>query len=171
MTIALMSTGCSCSKRSLDRYEENATVQSKQFLTRTQIINEVIQKNADENPGCYFLWLADAYDTLPAITEERTMATRPPITLHWRSPFLNKSLQDVADFVRSAPKPLCRLYFAVLEKERYLNDNEIRLCKIEGDQVQSFPYDAHMVATYFQSVYDDIWTEDWQSFGDSQGAR
>lgn len=96
------------------------------------------------------------------------MATRPPIDPQWSSPFLGKSIQDAADFVRNAPKPLCRLYFAVLEKDRYLNHDEVRVCKIVGDQVQTFSYDADSVSTYFQAVYDDMWDRDVEMFGDSQ---
>lgn len=78
------------------------------------MINEVLQKNADETYQCYFLWMADKYQNLPAITDRRTMATRPPIDSEWASPFLGKTLEEAAEFVKNGPKPLCKVFFAVL---------------------------------------------------------
>ncbi|KAF2170362.1 hypothetical protein M409DRAFT_19182 [Zasmidium cellare ATCC 36951] len=75
------------------------------------IIDEVLTKNADALHQCFFLWLADSYQNLPAITEERTMATKPPIDPGWTSPFLGKTLEEAAEFVKNAPKPLCQVFF------------------------------------------------------------
>lgn len=131
------------------------------------MINEVIQKNAQEHGGVNLLWLADSYSTLPAVNEEqRTEATRAPIDSAWRSPFLGKSLQDAKTFVKEAPKPLCRTFFAVLDKQRYEDNDEIRLCKIVDDEVQSIFYDSDSASVYFVGN-DDTWEEDLQEFGGS----
>lgn len=95
------------------------------------------------------------------------MATKPPIDPGWTSPFLGKTLEEAAEFVKNSPKPLCQVFFAVLERESYERDKMIRLCKIVDGEVQSFLYDADHVAVYFVGHDRDTWEEDWVDFRDS----
>ncbi|KAK4495098.1 hypothetical protein PRZ48_013425 [Zasmidium cellare] len=129
------------------------------------IINEVLSTNADEPPGDYYLWPADNYSTLPPLRHWPHPGTvKPPIDPSWRSPFVGKTLKQAARFVRNAPKPLCRTFFAVLVKERYEKDGCVRICKIViGEEVQSFFYDGEDVVTYFIGHDRDTWEETWRS--------
>lgn len=69
-------------------------------------------------------------DVLPS---HRLLATKCPIASDWRSPFVGKSIEDAANFVRNAPKPpkpLNKTWFAVMEKEDSEEGIVITLCKI-----------------------------------------
>lgn len=102
-----------------------------------QTINKILEDNEDETDAQY-IWLADTYDTMPDSRHPWIVeGTHAPISDDWRSPFIGKSLREVAKFVRDAPsppKPIYKEYCAVLRREDYENDR-IMICKIpeEGD--------------------------------------
>ena len=51
----------------------------------------------------------------------------------WTSPFVGKSIEDVANFVRNAPKPpkpLCKTFFAVMQKDLYDRKGKLFIYKI-----------------------------------------
>lgn len=82
----------------------------------------------------------------------------------WRSPFIAASVTGVAAFIQAAhkpPKPLCKKFFAVLQKDRYERDKHLLIYKIldvtdcEDNEIrlQSVPCPAHLAGFFFQS-YD-----------------
>lgn len=59
-----------------------------------------------------------------------------PVNPSWRSPFVGKSIEDAANFVRDAPKPpkpLCKRFFAVLQKDNFDHSITLLICKIVPD--------------------------------------
>lgn len=93
---------------------------------------KILEDNGGESDAPY-IWLADTYDSLPDSTHPWiTRGTQAPIRDNWRSPFIGKSLREVAEFIRKAPsppKPLDKCYCAVLRKEEYERDR-ILLCRV-----------------------------------------
>jgi hypothetical protein len=55
-------------------------------------------------------------------------------------PFVGKSIEDAANFIRNAPKPpkpLSKRFFAVLQKEFYEQSNRMLICRIStGDDAE-----------------------------------
>lgn len=102
-----------------------------------QTINKILDDNIEqaEHPA---LWLADSYSTLPDyLPNHKIYGTEDPIDDNWRSPFAGKSIEDAANFVRNAPKPpkpLCKQFFAVLQKDRFEQNGTILICKILSDE-------------------------------------
>lgn len=96
-------------------------------LISPQTINEVLKDTT-------LLWLADTYETLPDYRPNyKHTGTSHPVSETWRSPFVGKSMQEVANFIRNTPKPpkpLCKKYFAVMQKELYEGNGELIVCKI-----------------------------------------
>lgn len=67
------------------------------------------------------------------------MGTTSPISKDWRSPFVGKSIEDAANFVRNTPqppKPLCRRFFVVLQKEFYEKCGRILICRISPGDIE-----------------------------------
>jgi hypothetical protein len=67
------------------------------------------------------------------------LGTVAPIDNAWRSPFIGKSIADAANFVRNAPKPpkpLCRRFFAVLQKDFYGKSGMVLVCRISPGDVE-----------------------------------
>jgi hypothetical protein len=64
----------------------------------------------------------------------------------WRSPFVGKTLQEVAGWVRKIPKPpkaISKNYFALLEKELYNQHGKLLIYRrYEGDRVETILVDA-----------------------------
>lgn len=63
-----------------------------------------------------------------------------PISRDWRSPFAGKSIEDAANFVRNAPKPpkpLCRRFLAILQKDSFDQSIGMHICKIVPDSGDS----------------------------------
>ncbi|KXS95496.1 hypothetical protein AC578_8802 [Pseudocercospora eumusae] len=125
------------------------------------MVEEVIAKNEDDED--YYLWLADSYDKLPEIDEEqRTVGTVPPVDASWQSPFIGKTIQEAAEFVQNAPKPLCKVFFAVLEKGRYEKDNKVTICKIVHGEVQAIPCTTEDVTNHLLGHDRDTWEESFR---------
>ncbi|KJX92720.1 hypothetical protein TI39_contig5830g00006 [Zymoseptoria brevis] len=72
-------------------------------------------------------WLADDYNNLAdypdiGLDERIEHGTHLPLDEGWRSPFVGKTLEDAAGYLRSVPKPrkpLCKTWFAVLDAKLY----------------------------------------------------
>ncbi|KXT18423.1 hypothetical protein AC579_8169 [Pseudocercospora musae] len=132
------------------------------------MVEEVIAKN--EGDEDYYLWLADSYDKLPEIDkEQRTMGTVPPLNASWQSPFIAKGIQDAAEFVQNAPKPLCKVFFAVLQKDLYENDDKVMICRIVNGEVQAIPCTTKDVTNLLLGHDRDTWEESfrrWREEGD-----
>lgn len=61
------------------------------------------------------------------------LGTVGPINKGWRSQFAGSSIEEAANFIRDAPKPpkpLCKLFFAVLQKDSYERSFSALICKI-----------------------------------------
>jgi hypothetical protein len=98
------------------------------------MINEVLRLSTEEE-GEPLLWLADTYDTIPDYnpTSPGAQGTLSPIDSNWRSPFIGSSVEEVAAFISATPKPpkpLNKLFFAVLQKERFEQSKQILIYKI-----------------------------------------
>ena len=137
-------------------------------LTIYQTLNGILRANSEVTDEPY-LWLADTYDTLsdynPSNPPEGTSST---VDSAWRSPFIGSSLQDIAAFIEAAPKPpkpLCKEYFAVLEKKRYEQDKKLLIYKIletptdhqSETTLQSVPCPIHLAGHFFISFYRSHW--------------
>lgn len=97
--------------------------------------------------------------------------TEAPIDAEWQSPFLGKTAQDALSFVRNAPKPpkpVCKLFFAVLKKQCYEQHGQLLICKAVDGEVQSIPCAASGIGAFFAGFERDEWEESlrrWQEEG------
>ena len=99
--------------------------------------------------------LADRYDSLPDWGEYDGdgTGTKPTVADTWRSPFIGKTLLEVASWIRHIPKPpkqINKTYFAVLQKEMYERDGQILMCRIRGNgrKVETIPMDARSIGGF-----------------------
>jgi hypothetical protein len=141
------------------------------------MINEALRMDMEEQ-GEPLLWLADTYDTIPDYdpASPGAQGTLGPVDSNWRSPFIGSSVEEVASFIRATPKPtkpLSKLFFAVLQKERFEQSKQILIYKIldvagAGDgsfKLQSVPCPVHL-AGYFLCSYDRYF---WKQAVEHQG--
>jgi hypothetical protein len=88
----------------------------------------------------------------------------------WRSPFIGSSIQEVAAFVEAAPKPpkpLCKRFFAVLQKEQYEQHKTLLIYKIldapvddSGERMlQKVPCPVHLAGFFFRSYDRYYWDQ------------
>jgi hypothetical protein len=130
---------------------------------KSQMINEALRLSTKEE-GASYLWLADTYDTLSNYDPDNPGAegTLDLLDSNWRSPFVGSSVEEVAAFIRAAPKPpkpLCKTFFAVLEKNQFEQSKELSVYKIldvegatDGEiKLQSVPCPAYLVGYFFTS--------------------
>lgn len=115
------------------------------------------------------VWLADDnYDHLPDFNGTAFVeGTRPGIETTWQSPFVGKTLAEVAAWVSGIPKPpkaVCKTFFAVLKKELYELQGMVLMCKVvEGEtEPQTLPYRATDLARFRAAYHRDNWQEDWE---------
>jgi hypothetical protein len=116
------------------------------------------------------IWLAsdEDYESLPEFNGPVFIeGTRPTIEDTWRSPFLGKSLAEAVAWVRSIPKPpkpVCKVFFAVLQKDRYEQKGEVLICKIKRNksEPQTLPYNANHIAAFRAAYQRDNWQEDYR---------
>lgn len=98
-----------------------------------QIINEILDDNLEVASEAH-LWLADSYNSLPDYRQNYEICgNKSPVNPDWQSPFIGKSIEEAANFVRNAPKPpkpLCKELFAVLQKDRFQRSGELLFCRI-----------------------------------------
>ncbi|GIZ46692.1 hypothetical protein CKM354_000980900 [Cercospora kikuchii] len=129
---------------------------------------------SQEDYGNERLWLADDYNNLPDFYFHLPSHphTKLPLDPNWQSPFRGKTVADVAEFLRSVPKPrkpLCKTYFAVLDKTLYREQGHILVCKVlEDGQVQSIPCVASFVGVFFGGHERYMWANElssWEEYG------
>jgi hypothetical protein len=100
-----------------------------------QSINKLFADTLKESYDT-FIWLADTYESLPdykPTDRQSGTASLYPIDASWKSPFIGKSLEYAANFIRNTPKPpkpLCKTFFAVMQKELYEKSGKVLVCKI-----------------------------------------
>ncbi|KAK4507469.1 hypothetical protein PRZ48_001204 [Zasmidium cellare] len=135
-------------------------------------IENVLRRN-EEDLGSASLWLADDYNNLPDFQLDNPPAsgTTAPLAPEWQSPFLAKTAQDAAEFLRSVPKPrkpLCKTYFAILDKALYREHDQLLVCKVVNGEVQSIPCAAPCVGVFFTGHDRNTWNQslyNWQEDG------
>lgn len=77
----------------------------------------------------------------------RQEGTEPTVPATWKSPFIGKSVLEIAHWIRHIPKPpkrINKIYFVVLQKELYEQQGKVLMCRIFGGKrgVQTIPTDA-----------------------------
>lgn len=102
--------------------------------------------------------MADAYSNLPNYRPNYKIdGTASPISKDWRSPFVGKSIEDAANFIRNAPKPpkpLCKRFFAVLQKDKSDQSPSLLICKIVPENDDS-DLDSDMSEETLQSYAEN----------------
>jgi hypothetical protein len=138
--------------------------QAKHFQT----LNDILRANMDVTDEPY-LWLADTHDTLPDYDPANPAeGNRGAVDSDWRSPFIGSSVEEVAGFIQAVPKPpkpLCKRFFAVLQKHRYEDKKQVLIYTIPADaagsqsggKLESVPCPAHLVSLFFVSYMRDHW--------------
>ncbi|KAM3422922.1 hypothetical protein BST61_g405 [Cercospora zeina] len=127
-------------------------------------IEEVFRDQEDFGDEC--LWLADDYNVLPDFyfSAPSDPGTKLPLDPDWQSPFRGKTATDAARFPRSVPKPrkpLCKTYFAILDKALYKEHGYVLVCKVmEDGQVQSIPCMAAFVGIFLKDHDRDTWADE-----------
>ena len=133
-----------------------------------QTINDILAGNmAHFDVGRSEVWLAgDAdYENLPEFNGATfTEGTRPTVEASWRSPFVGKSVAEVVTWVRGIPKPpkpVCKTFFAVLQKDLYERRGQVLVCKAKrnNSEPQTIPHDASHIAAFRAAFYRDNWGE------------
>lgn len=113
-----------------------------------QMINEVLQRNYEHADDWYFC-LADDYDNIPDLGGDWVAGTYQPIDEDWYSPGVGATIEEVKEYIQSVPKPpkpLSKVHFAILDRDRYERHDQILICKIEGEKVQCIPCTAPWAA-------------------------
>lgn len=113
-------------------------------------------------------WLADNYESAPffhdGMYEE---GTYPPVDATWVSPFIGKSLEEIASWIRDIPKPptsVNKTFFAVLQKKLYEEKGEALICKITDDGgLQTIPTKANAVGPFAMLFRREEWDESYES--------
>jgi hypothetical protein len=117
-------------------------------------VNEVLSSNIEDMGGARVVQLADTYDLLPNWDPNAAPeGTDPNIATIWRSPFIGKSLIEVASWIRhipKPPKPINKTYFAVLQRERYEQSKQVLICRVrgKGSRVETIPVDARSIGGF-----------------------
>lgn len=113
------------------------------------------------------LWLVDTYENLPAFTG-KSIDGQTEVDSSWRSPFVGKSLDEVARFVVNidrATKAIDRSYFAVLRKPNPAegeSDYNVLVCKTPNEavgrtDVQTTVYQRDAISGFFVAFDEDNW--------------
>lgn len=131
---------------------------SEAYQSIPQIINTVLRENTEDD-YCP-LWLADTYDNLPDYAGRAAKGTTAPIDEDWQSPF--STLQEAVAFVRNIPKPpkpLCKVFCAVLDKERYLQHGQLLFVKVDEAEPQVIPCRSGRVGAVFEGMDRGVWPD------------
>ncbi|KAK4612182.1 hypothetical protein CLAFUW4_12746 [Fulvia fulva] len=97
-----------------------------------QMINEVLQRNYEHADDWYFC-LADDYDNIPDLGGDWVAGTYQPIDEDWYSPGVGATIEEVKEYIQSVPKPpkpLSKVHFAILDRDRYERHDQILICKV-----------------------------------------
>lgn len=110
------------------------------------------KRNSSRKRYCPF-WLADTYNNLPDYAGRDAKGTTAHIDESWRSPFT--SLQEAVGFVRKIPKPpkpLCKVFCAILDKERYQKHGQLLFVKVDEAEPQVLPCRSSRVETVLEGM-------------------
>lgn len=133
-------------------------------------MNEILRTNSEETEEPY-LWLADSYDTLPNYNPADPAAKgTQSVRENWRSPFIGSSVEEVAAFIQATPKPpkpLCKQFFAVLQKKQYEQSRQLLIYHAlekandgaSKSELQSVPCPVHLVGVFFSSYDRYYWDQ------------
>ncbi|GAB7324401.1 hypothetical protein MBLNU13_g08339t2 [Cladosporium sp. NU13] len=128
---------------------------STKLTNRSQIIHTVLGENT-ENGYCS-LWPADTYDNLPDYAGRAAKGTTAPIDENWHSPFT--SLHEALEFVRNiskTPKPPCKVFCAVLDRERHRQHGQVLSAKVDEREPQVIPCRYGRVGIVFEGMDRDV---------------
>jgi hypothetical protein len=128
-----------------------------------QTINDLLDSNAKSCQGARYLWLADKYESLPDYqTGLSAKGTAGPIDAEWISPFIGQTVREALSFIQNAPKlpkPLCKVFCAVLQKDQFEQHGQLLICKGVGGDLQVIPCAASEAGTFFAGFERDEWEE------------
>jgi hypothetical protein len=133
----------------------------------------LLDSNKEDCQGAQYLWLADKYENLPDYADSLSAeGTATPVDPDWKSPFIGQTIHEAVDFIRNAPKPpkpLCKVFCAVLQKDRFEKDGVMLICRRVGEEeVQVIPCAASEAGSFFAGFERDEWEESyrrWQEEG------
>ena len=132
----------------------------------TKMINDVLQRNKDE-AAHWWLWHVDDHSSLPDFPGHAVDGTHALVEETWRSLFIETSVEDAAEDLRSVPepkKPLCKTYFAVLDRQRYEENDQIMIYNMVGDEVQGVPCTAGWAGEWRTGHERDTWEERYRGW-------
>lgn len=121
-----------------------------------------------------YLWLADTPDSIPDWKpNDPAEGSSRPVSADWRSPFSGASVEEVAIFIQGVAKPtkpLCKRFFAVLQKQRYEQDKQLLIYKIIDTadsssttrELQAVPCPAHLAGFFFVAYERYRWDQAFQ---------
>lgn len=125
-----------------------------------------MKANEEDCDGAQYLWLADTYAHLPDYHSGASAeGTATPIDAAWQSPFIGKTVHDALAFIRNAPKPpkpLCKVFCAVLQKDPFEQRNELLICREVEGKPQVIPCAASEAGTFFAGFDRDDWEESYR---------
>jgi hypothetical protein len=122
--------------------------------------------------------VSDTYDSLTDYEPgDRRGNQSYPMDEGWKSPFAGKSIEDAANFIRNTPKPpkpLCKTFFAVMEKDLYEQYGLLKVCKIlpKGGEVDQSWNEEHGTKCFREagrSLMCKITSDKNLSEGDGEG--
>jgi hypothetical protein len=112
------------------------------------------------------LWLADKYENLPDYANGLSLeGTATPIDPEWQSPFIGQTIDEAMDFIRNAPKPpkpLCKVFCAVLQHGELAQDTVLFICRRVGEELQMIPCGLSEAGTFFAKFERDKWDESYR---------
>lgn len=160
----------------LSRYEY-ALPSAEPRLTFAQVINQKLQQLSFDEVA--YLWLADSdssnYSSAPRKRTDNRVneGTYGPLS-SFVSPFANKSVPEVAEWLKDAPEDvdLDRRFFAVLD-DQSVEDGTVLLCRIgdgetegEKDKVQWYP--VRTAGEFFGYIPSRSFDEDLRGYQGKQ---
>ncbi|KXT07934.1 hypothetical protein AC579_6696 [Pseudocercospora musae] len=134
------------------------------------MINEVLRKNHEDN-GAWYFWVVDDINELPDLLSNPVSGTQDDVDENWRSPFAGASIQEAVEYLRNVlkpRKPLCKKYFALLERQRYERHGQLLICNIVNGEVQSIPCIAWWAGTWLMGHDRDVWGERYECWTEGE---
>jgi hypothetical protein len=90
------------------------------------------------------------------------MGTTAPIDSDWSSPFIGKTIPELAAIVQSVPQPLNRKHFAVLDPAEYERNKQVMVYNIVGQEPQGIPCTVEEVSMFMLGYDRGTWAESWR---------
>ncbi|KAM4060733.1 hypothetical protein HRG_001727 [Hirsutella rhossiliensis] len=153
-----------------------------------EYINQFLRRTAEENDGNFFLTVVhipDPSSPYACAPEHRTEGegegerslpsdgTRPPIADSFASPFLGKTLEDCAKYLRATPnnKDWDDEYFCVLGEEDVSEDTVTLVRSFDDGAVHAFPCSTGECARKMYTALGDNFEEKLQIYKDITDAE